>query len=58
MSVIKMDEIMAYQIKEETVCTDCATKDETDDLTLDDVILESSRDDEEFTFCDRCKKQI
>jgi len=57
MGRFKEDEVAAYNLGEELVCTACAGADELTDLTQDQVVLDSELE-EEFAFCDRCKKRI
>jgi uncharacterized protein with PIN domain len=59
MSRIKTEEVKGFQFEEETVCGECATKEEWDDAKLEEIITEDDdKFKEEMRFCDRCKKQF
>ena len=57
MGRIKGEDILAYYVGQEFICTDCITETERHALKLDDVITDTESE-EEMLFCDRCKEQI
>ena len=48
MAVVKTEDIVGYWFDEETVCVDCATREEADGATLDEIMTadELAKDDE------------
>ena len=58
MSIVTKDEIAAYQLNHELVCTDCIKKEE--EITSEDTIVRQTQidDSDDLYFCDRCKKRI
>ena len=57
--IIENDDIAGYFLNNEVVCSDCATKEETDEATQDEIIiLTKIKNDDSRFFCDRCKKQL
>ena len=58
MARIKKEDIVGYELSEETVCVDCLEPAEEENLMLDQVITRHEFDDEVFIFCDRCKERI
>ena len=57
--VIKVEDVMGYFVNEQFICYDCASQDEEQEATQDEVVI---RDDIEsgdnLYFCDRCNKQV
>ncbi|VBB41121.1 hypothetical protein TRIP_E50153 [uncultured Spirochaetota bacterium] len=57
--IIDEEDILGYVVDESLVCTECATAEEVDEATSDDLI---TRDDVEkgnkAYFCDRCNSRI
>ena len=50
------EDILALQFRNGTVsCLECATQDEWEKMTEDEIIVD---DDEEMVFCDRCKGRL
>ncbi|MGE5530468.1 MAG: hypothetical protein ACM3X6_15180 [Patescibacteria group bacterium] len=62
MAIYKDEEIAGYYINKEIVCKDCATEEEADKVTQDDLItfagIQKAIDDGERFFCDQCNQQI
>ena len=59
MAKFKQDEIIGYCIDNETICFDCITKEERNDLTQDQILTEEeAAKDDDIIFCDRCEKRI
>lgn len=59
MGVVKVEEIMGYFIGQECVCCDCATKEEEEVVSQNEIItLDDVERGDEYYFCDRCEKQI
>ena len=65
MTVVKAGDVLAYRIGEELVCGDCLNDKEKEalgkrDFTLDQILTreEVENNDEDYYFCDRCKKRI
>lgn len=55
---VKIEDIMAYQIKDQLLCKDCID-DNDREITSDDIVmLEETERKEEMFFCDNCKKRI
>ena len=57
MTRIREDEVRGYQFDTETVCKECATPEELEDLNRDEI-LTAEDIGSDLVFCDRCKKQI
>ena len=62
---IKEDEIVGYNFTDphtgdgEHVCSECATKEEADEATADQILTGREMESEgERFFCDRCKERI
>ena len=51
---IKKEEIIGYALAEETVCPDCISKSDLENITQDEIITENGMDDEVMVFCDGC----
>ncbi len=58
MARIKKEDIIGYELSEETVCVDCLEVAEEENLKLDQIITRNEFDDEVFIFCDRCRDRI
>ncbi|MGD0626605.1 MAG: hypothetical protein ABSB32_18065 [Thermodesulfobacteriota bacterium] len=63
MGIIDLENVRGYHFvdaaQNEVVCTECITKDEKENLTEDDFLMEGDLEHEEKAhFCDRCKKRI
>lgn len=58
MARIKKNDIIGYELSEETVCVDCLEVAEEENLKLDEIITKNEWDEEVFIFCDRCKERI
>ena len=59
MSIIKLEDILAYQIGDQIVSPEGLTDEERKNLTQDQVLTEEDlRGDAAFIFCDRTKKLI
>ena len=58
MARIKKEDIVGYELSEETVCVDCLEPVEEENMKLDQIITRNEFDDEVFIFCDRCKERI
>ena len=58
MGIVKPQEseIIAYRVAKQIVCGDCMNREELDEVSEDDIMLESEQQDD-FIFCDRCKEQ-
>jgi hypothetical protein len=56
MSIIKKEDVIGYETKDGVYCANCMET--TKDLTEDEVLLESERDEDKLYFCDNCKKQF
>jgi hypothetical protein len=60
MGIIRADEIRGFSVDERILCPDCAATEKLDgsmDLTPDNLIVEGEMD-EDFYFCDECKKRF
>jgi hypothetical protein len=57
MGRIKGEDILAFYVGQELVCTGCITDDERAVLKTDNVITDTEAEDDLY-FCDRCKDQI
>ena len=59
MGFVKNEEIRGYQFDNEVVCSDCATKQDLEELKEDEILTEDDIEKSDGTyFCDRCKKEI
>ena len=58
MAKIKKEDIIRYELPEETVCVDCLDVAEEENLKLDQIITRNEFDDQVFIFCDRCRERI
>lgn len=61
MGIIKREDIIAYRINDEVICENCLTEADDQNMTNSekDYVLESQIDpEEEYIFCDRCKKRL
>ncbi len=59
MGVHKNEDVIGYQIGEEVVCCDCASKEEADNVEESGLMLEFEvANNDDLIFCDRCKKRI
>jgi hypothetical protein len=60
MGYYKLDEIAAIRDDQGKMsCMECATKEELAELTEDQIVTDKEVEDEEnFFFCDDCKKRI
>ena len=59
MGIIKNEDIVAYRIGEELVCTECYKEAEDGEVLGSNILTEGElKRDEVKYFCDRCKKQI
>jgi len=57
MAIIKEEEIVGFNIENETVCRDCTSTEEEENVDLSNIILENDSAVDWF-FCDRCKKRF
>ena len=56
---VKLDEVVAYHVDDEVVCTDCVTDAEMAEVTADDVMTrEECERAVDLAFCDRCRERI
>ena len=56
---ISSEDIRAYHIDREIVCSECVSDKEDEDAEQDDIILDSDIENSNDRFyCDRCKKRI
>ena len=59
MAHIRADEIRGYQFENQTVCPECATKEELENLKLDEILTEDDIEKVgDLYFCDRCKEGL
>jgi len=59
MGIIAKEDIVAYRVKEQLVCTDCYKEAEDGEVLEGDVLTDADlKRDEEKYFCDRCGKEI
>ena len=59
MSTVNREDIRGYQLEGgDMVCTECATDEDTKDVTQDEILVDSQVDGDTLYFCDRCKKQL
>ena len=59
MSLIKVEDILGYFVREECVCCKCVGKDEAAAAPRGEIITRVIIDDgDDVYFCDRCKEQI
>jgi hypothetical protein len=55
---IKPEDIRGYRLGEEFVCGECLNDEEREDLKGDNFLTDQGMDEEDFYFCDRCKKLL
>ena len=60
MGMIKEEEIIGYRFENgEIVCNECVTKEEIDNASEDEILIENDREGGTIRyFCDRCKKEL
>ena len=59
MAVISVEDIIGYWIGEQCVCCDCASQQEENEATQNEIItLADVESEDNLYFCDRCEKQI
>jgi len=59
MGIIKKEDIRAYRIGEELVCTECYKEAEDGEVSEENILTEDDlKKDEEKYFCNRCGEEI
>jgi hypothetical protein len=62
MSEVKVEDVVALQIEEELLCSNCIEREEVDwrELSVDQLVQQQDLDQQEeaLYFCDRCGKHI
>ena len=56
MGYIKGEDVRGYQFTNEIICSECIKSEELSEVTEDEILCDFSEED--FYFCDRCKKQM
>lgn len=55
--IIRKEEVIAVNVQEQLYCIDCIKDTDMDNAEADDLVFENE-DDDNFIFCDVCKKRI
>ncbi len=56
MGIYETGEVAGFQLGDEIVCPDCISKEESADLTEDEIL--PTIDENDYFFCNRCKKRL
>jgi hypothetical protein len=58
MGYIKGEDIRGYYFNNTVVCNNCVTPEDLNELQEDQIITETEMTEDDYYFCDRCKKQL
>jgi uncharacterized protein with PIN domain len=58
MAHIKGEDVRGYEVEGKILCSDCMGKDALTEIVEDQILTESEMEEEDFYFCDECKKQL
>lgn len=58
MGAVKKEDVAGVRTGERVICKECLTDEEWADMKQNDIVGDTSEDEENFYFCDRCQERI